>query len=89
MLDIVATSMTLHNLCIVNNEGIEEDWIIKVDNKLAAIVTKGELWEGSELQRKRAGLAEVQRKIVVIYDAPILDEVNNIEIYLQNFYIKT
>ena len=82
MLDIVATSMTLHNLCIVNNEGIEEDWIIKVDNKLAAIVTKGELWEGSELREEKAESADVKRKILARDDAPIPDKVNDVDAYL-------
>ena len=33
--DIVAACIVLHNIYIVNNEGIEEDWIIEAENKLA------------------------------------------------------
>ena len=29
MPDIVATCIMLHNLCIVNNEGVEEEWIFE------------------------------------------------------------
>lgn len=35
MPDIVATCIILHNLYIVNNEGIEEDWIVEVEKKPA------------------------------------------------------
>lgn len=35
MLDIVATYIVLYKLYIVNNEGIENEWIIEVANKLA------------------------------------------------------
>jgi len=35
MLDIVATCIVLYNLCIVNNEGIEEEWIVEAKKKLA------------------------------------------------------
>ena len=33
--DIVATYIVLHNLYIVNNEGIEKNWIVETENKLA------------------------------------------------------
>ena len=41
MRDIVTTCIVLYNLCIVNNEGIEEDKIVETENKLARIVIDG------------------------------------------------
>ena len=35
MPDIVATCVVLDNLCIVNKEGIEDDWIVEAENKLS------------------------------------------------------
>lgn len=35
MLDIVATYIVLYKLYIVNNEGIENEWIVEEANKLA------------------------------------------------------
>lgn len=35
MLDIVATYIVLYTLYIVNNEGIENEWVVEVANKLA------------------------------------------------------
>jgi hypothetical protein len=35
MPDIVATCIVLHNLCIVNKEGIKNDWIVEAKNKLS------------------------------------------------------
>ena len=40
MPDIVAACIVLHNICIVNNEGIEEDWIIEAKSKLQSILYK-------------------------------------------------
>ena len=37
---IIATCIVLYNLCIVSNEGIEEHWIVKVDNKRAIKVLR-------------------------------------------------
>jgi hypothetical protein len=52
MPDIVATCIVLQNLCIVNKEGIEEDWIMKAENKLSRRIDEGEIREGSELRAK-------------------------------------
>lgn len=49
MPDIVATCIILHNLCIVNNESIEEGMIVKAENKLATRVIEGELRGGTKL----------------------------------------
>ena len=46
---IIVTCIVLHNLCIVNNEGIEEDIIVEAKNKLATRVIEEELQEGNEL----------------------------------------
>lgn len=35
MLDIIVTYIVLHNLCIVNNERIEEEWIVGAKKKKA------------------------------------------------------
>jgi len=79
MPDIVATCIVLHNLCIVNNEGIEEDWIVEAESKLARRMIEGEIREGSELRGERAGIAEVRRRILANEDVPIADEVNDEE----------
>ena len=50
MLDIVAACIVLYNICIVNNEGIEEDLIIEAESKLARRIIEGEICEGSELR---------------------------------------
>ena len=50
MPDIVATCIVLDNSCIVHNEGIEEDWIVEVEYKLARRGTEGELREENELR---------------------------------------
>jgi hypothetical protein len=41
MPDIVATYIVLHNLCIVNKEGIKNDWIVEVKNKLSRRIDEG------------------------------------------------
>jgi hypothetical protein len=63
MLDIVAACILLHNICIVNNEGIEKDWILKVESKLIRRIIEGDVREGSELRGEKAGIAEVRRII--------------------------
>lgn len=45
MPDIVATCIVLYNLCIVNNEGIELEWIVEAENILPTKVIEGELRE--------------------------------------------
>ena len=79
MPDIVASCIVLHNICIVNNEGIEEDWIIEAESKLARRIIEGDIREGSELRGERAGLAEVRRRILAREDVPIADEENDAE----------
>jgi hypothetical protein len=79
MPDIVAACIVLHNICIVNNEGIEEDWIIEVESKLARRIIEGEVREGSELRGERAGIAEVRRRILAREDVLIADEENDAE----------
>ena len=79
MPDIVATCIVLHNLCIVNNEGIEDEWIVEAETKLAKRISEGEIRDGSELRGERAGLAEVKRRIIAREDAPIADEENDVE----------
>ena len=66
----------------VNNEGIEEDWIIEAKNKLPRKFIEGEICEGSELRGEKAGIADVRRKILARKDVPIADEENNAETYL-------
>ena len=79
MPDIVATCIVLHNLCIMNKEGIEEDWIVEAENKLSRRIDEGGIREGSELRGERAGIAEVKRRMLATEDAPIADEVNDKE----------
>jgi hypothetical protein len=79
MPDIVATYILLHNLCIVNKEGIKNDWIVEVKNKLSGKIDEGEIREGSELWGERAGVVEVKRMKLATGDAPIVDEINDEE----------
>lgn len=71
MPNIIATCIVLHNLCIVINESIEEEWIIEAKNKLATRVI--------ELRKKITGLAKVNRKIMTRDDTLIPEEVNNVQ----------
>lgn len=61
----------MHNLCIVNYEGIEDKCIVKEENKLVSKVSKGVIREGNNLRGERVGLV-----------APIANEVNYVEAYL-------
>jgi hypothetical protein len=79
MPDMVATCIVLHNLYIVNNEGIEEDWIVEAENELSRRIDEGKIREGSELRGKRAGIVKVKRMMLATEDAPITDEVNDEE----------
>lgn len=78
MPDIVATCIVLHNLCIVNNEGIEEEYIVKAKNKPTRRINEEEIREGSELQGERIGLFEVRNFILTREDVLIAHEVNDI-----------
>ena len=78
--DIIATCVMLHNLCIVNKEDIEEDWIMEVGNKLRRMIGEGKIGEGTELRSKRAGIAEVKRRMLTTEDVPIADEANDEEL---------
>ena len=75
--DIVATCVVLHNLCIVNKEGIEEDWIVEAENKLSRRIGEGEIREDSELRSKSVEIAEVKRRMLGTEDASTADEVND------------
>jgi hypothetical protein len=77
MPDIVAACIVLHKKCIVNNEGIEEDWIIEAESKLARRIIEGGVREGSELRGERAGIVEVRRMILAREDMSIADEEND------------
>ena len=79
MFDLVAVCIILYNICIVNNEGIEEYWIIEVKSKLARKVSEGEVRENDELQGERAGFAEVRRNILTREDVSIADKENDAE----------
>ena len=79
MPNIVATCIVLYNLCIMNNEGIEKDHIVKEKYKLAIKIIDEKLQERSELRGKKMGLAEVKRRILVMDDVLIPDEINDIE----------
>ena len=43
MPDIVATSVVVHNLYIMNKESIEEYWIVEAENKLCRRIGEGEI----------------------------------------------
>ena len=49
MPDIIATCIILHGLCFVNNERIEDEWIIEAKNKLPRGISKGEIREEKKL----------------------------------------
>ena len=81
MHDIVAACIVLHNICIVNNKGIEEDWIIEAESKLARRIIESEICEGSELRGERVGIVEVRKMILAREDVLIADEKNDAETY--------
>lgn len=45
MPDIIATCIVWHNLCIIINEGIEDEWIVAVKNKWVREISKEEIRE--------------------------------------------
>ena len=49
MSNILATCIELYNLCIISNEGIEDEWIVEVENKLSRRIKEGEIQKCSEL----------------------------------------
>ena len=49
MSHIIITCIVLHNLCTINNECIEDDWIVEAKIKLARKITNGELRKKNEL----------------------------------------
>lgn len=52
MSNIIATKIVLHNLCIINNKGIENERI-EAKNKLAKEVGNVEIQEGNKFIRKK------------------------------------
>ena len=66
MPNIIATCIVLHNLCIVNNEGIEEYWIVEAKNKLAKRNTEGKLRECNEMRGGKTRIVEMKIKIMTI-----------------------
>ena len=82
MPDIVAACIILHNICIVNYEGIEEYWIIKAESKLTRRIIEVEVRENSELREEIAGITKVRRKILAREDVPIVDKENDAGTYL-------
>ena len=79
MPDIIATCVVLHKLCIMNKEGIEEDWIMEAENKLSRKISEEKIREGSELWGESARIVEVKRKMLATENASIADEVNDEE----------
>lgn len=61
MLDIIVTYIVLHNLCIVNNERIEEEWIVGAKKQKGKRITEHELQENSELWGEKTKIVEVKR----------------------------
>jgi hypothetical protein len=48
-------------LRIINNEGIEDKWIIEAKNKLARRFSEGEIQDNSELQGEKTRPTKVKR----------------------------
>lgn len=80
MSNIIATKIVLHNLCIINNKGIENEWI-EAKNKLAKEVGKGEIQEGNKFQGKKVRFVEVKIMILAMRIVLIADVVNDVVIY--------
>ena len=77
MSDIVATCVVLHNLCIVNKKGIEEEWIVEAENKLSRRIGERKIRESSKVWGEMARIAEVNKRMLGTEVAPITDEVND------------
>ena len=73
MLNIISAYIIFHNICIVNNEGIE-DWIIEAESKLTRRIIEGDVKEDSELRGEKFGIAKVRRKILARKNVPITYE---------------
>lgn len=43
MPDIIAFCIVSHNLYIINNKWIEDEWIVEAENKLARRISEGEI----------------------------------------------
>ena len=77
--DIIAICIVLHNLCIINNTMIRDEWIVEVENKLAIRFFKGEIWEDIKLHGGRARLVEMKKEwFKAREDATIVDEGDDI-----------
>ena len=61
----------LHNLCIIKNEGIEEDLIVEGKIKPTKRVSDGKFQGESTLRGEIMGFAEVKKMILAKDDAPI------------------
>lgn len=82
MPNIVANCVVLDDLCIVNNEVVEDKWIVEVKNKQARRVSKGEIQEESELWGERVEFVEMKRNILAREDIMIANEINDVEKHL-------
>ena len=70
---------SLVHLCNANNEENEEDWIVKVENKLSKRISEGELQKDNEHQGERAKIASVKKKFMIKEVVPIAGKINAIE----------
>ena len=71
----------LHNLCIINNEGIEEDWTVEAKIKTSY---KSYWWRFTRKKMnygsiKKNDTLEVKRWILDKDDVPILNNINDVE----------
>lgn len=80
MPDILTTCIVLPNSYVVNNNQIEDEWIVEAYNKSIKRVSKGETQEGNELREKIDRFPKVKINVIAREDFPIVDEVNNVTI---------
>lgn len=79
MHDIISICIVLHNLCILNNKIIRNEWIVEAENKLVMRVYKGEIWKDTHLYEGRARLVDMKKEwLKARADATIEDEVHDI-----------
>lgn len=79
MHDIVATCIFLYNSRIVNNEWIEDKWIVEARFKLAGRASKEKPRESSELWGEKTKHVTMKIMILTRNNVLIAAEVNDVE----------
>ena len=72
--------MFLHNIFIINNDSMRDDWIDEVDEakeELRKKIIKGKIDDGRKSSGQKIRIVEVKRQTMAVEDVPILNKVND------------